>query len=216
MDGITLNPDLKARLERYSQFLAWAGLVSKPVAAGSVMRSPATAHKISTSWMFDLDNNTASSSTLTTAANRQKLVARLEAGGGSDLDGTEWVSSGDIDALKAAKDDDEKLKTTLKPIAAKGHKTGGSQKKQAAEGYTTADKRHPNILPGTGVSNHLKGEAVDIFFAYTIPNFFDPVIDAMALYFGLYRACKELASSPEHWHYERLGAPPGTGEDVDH
>ena len=40
---------------------------------------------------------------------------------------------------------------------------------------------------------------------------FDPVIDSVALYFGVYRACKDL-STPEHWHYELLGTPPGPKE----
>jgi hypothetical protein len=35
------------------------------------------------------------------------------------------------------------------------------------------------------------------------------MIDAIAMYFGLYRPMKDDSISPEHWHYERLGAPPG-------
>ena len=56
------------------------------------------------------------------------------------------------------------------------------------------------------MSNHLKGLAVDMFPHWIFPNLFDPVIDAIALYFGVFRRCKDL-TTPEHWHYELLGTP---------
>lgn len=103
-----------------------------------------------------------------------------------------------------------------------GHRVGmvGGVKKynpkaqgaQAAEGYPRGDpRRRPNIRD-TGISNHCGGEAVDIFFAYRI-NYFDPIIDALALQFGLRRPAKDNAS--EYWHFERIGVPLGEREERD-
>jgi Domain of unknown function (DUF4157) len=87
-----------------------------------------------------------------------------------------------------------------------------AQGAQAAEGYPRGDpRRRPNIRD-TGISNHCGGEAVDIFFAYRI-NYFDPIIDALALQFGLRRPAKDNAS--EYWHFERIGVPLGEREEHD-
>jgi len=48
-----------------------------------------------------------------------------------------------------------------------------------------------------------------MFPPFVLNNKFDPLIDAIAMCFGLWRAVKDNASSPEHWHYERLGISPG-------
>lgn len=209
LDGVSLNPDLKARLTKYVHFLAWSGLVTGPSKAGSVMRSPQSAHKLAVGWMFNLGANTSNGNTLHKADNRQKLVTNVTNAGGTDLDGNKWLSPATVDGLKAKKDDDAALfdyiKTTAAPEANKVQVQGAI----AAEGYTTPDKRHPNVLGGTFVSNHLLGEAVDLFPPFVLSNLFDPLIDAVAMYFGLWRAVKDESSSPEHWHYERLGMPPG-------
>lgn len=209
LDGVTLNADLQARIERYVRFLAWANLVTGPTPIGSVMRSPATAHKLSVAWMFNLVKNQSASTSLHHAANRQKLVANVTANGGTDKDGTTWLSEATVEALKAKKDDDDALYDYIKTTAAPEANKVQHQPAVAAEGYKTADKRHPNIAPGTFVSNHLLGEAVDMKPPFIFSNKFDPLIDAIALHFGLWRAVKDDSSSPEHWHYERVGSPPG-------
>jgi hypothetical protein len=90
-----------------------------------------------------------------------------------------------------------------------------AQKAQAAEGYPEGDmRRWPNIRD-TGISLHCGGEAIDIFFNYRF-NYYDPIIDAVALVFGLQRPVKDSPRSPEYWHYERVGVPLGqrvVGED---
>jgi hypothetical protein len=216
LDGVSLNDDLKARLVRYVRFLAWAGLVTGPTTIGSVMRSPQAAHKLSVAWMFNLGANTAGGSTLHRADNRQKLVANVTAHGGADPDGNQWLSDATVDALKTKKDDDPALFDYIKTTAAPEANKLQVQPAIAAEGYKTTDKRHPNVLGGASVSNHLLGEAVDMFPPFVFSNKFDPVIDAIAAYFGLWRAVKDNSSSPEHWHYERLGMPPGAEADDGH
>ncbi|HMG55508.1 MAG TPA: hypothetical protein VK601_18550, partial [Kofleriaceae bacterium] len=216
LDGVSLNDDLKARLVRYVRFLAWAGLVTGPTTIGSVMRSPQAAHKLSVAWMFNLGANTAGGSSLHRADNRHKLVANVTAHGGSDPDGNQWLSDATVEALKAKKDDDPALFDYIKATAAPEANKLQVQSAIAAEGYKTTDKRHPNVLGGASVSNHLLGEAVDMFPPFVFSNKFDPVIDAIAAYFGLWRAVKDNSSSPEHWHYERLGMPPGAEADDHH
>lgn len=216
LDGVSLNDDLKGRLTRYVRFLAWAGLVTGPTTAGSVMRSPQAAHKLSVAWMFNVGANKGGGSSLHKADNRQKLVANVTASGGSDSDGNQWLSQATVDGLKAKKDDDVALFDYIKTTAAPEANKIQVQPAIAAEGYTTSDKRHPNVLGGSSVSNHLLGEAVDLFPPFVFSNKFDPMIDAIAAYFGLWRAVKDNSSSPEHWHYERLGMPPGAEADDEH
>lgn len=78
------------------------------------------------------------------------------------------------------------------------------QSAQAVEGYPKGDpRRWPNIQD-VGISNHCGGEAMDIFFDYRF-NYFDPIVDDVALIFGLKRPVKDGGS--EYWHYERIGVP---------
>src|SRR6185295_17684325 len=192
------------------------GLVTGRTTAGSVMRSPQAAHKLSVAWMFNLGANKDSGSSLHKADNRQKLVATVTANGGSDSDGNQWLSQATVDGLKAKKDDDAGLLDYIKTTAAPEATKIQVQPAIAAEGYKTSDKRHPNVLGGSSVSNHLLGEAVDLFPPFVFSNKFDPMIDAIAAYFGLWRAVKDNSSSPEHWHYERLGMPPGAEDHDEH
>ena len=63
-------------------------------------------------------------------------------------------------------------------------------------------KIKPNNYPNP--SNHCIGEAVDFQLHFKF-NAYDPIIDAIALQFGLFRPVKESGRSPEDWHYERIG-----------
>ena len=84
-----------------------------------------------------------------------------------------------------------------------------SQNAPANEGYPTweKDNRRPNTNDRTGVSNHVGGEAIDVTFPFYF-NYYDPIIDAVALCFGLRRPVKD-SPHPEHWHYERVGVSMG-------
>jgi hypothetical protein len=208
-DGTSLNGNLKSRMERFQQFIAWADLVTGPTKRASAMRSPKKAHELSTAWMYNTGNNTDSSG-LSKANNRKKLADNLIEQNGVDNDGSTWASASTVQALQAANGDDDQIKALLPTMRADAAKVK-TQAAVAAEGYTDPDWRKPNVKPGTYVSNHLKGLAVDAFPLWIFPNLFDPVIDAIALYFGIYRACKDL-STPEHWHYELLGSPPSSPE----
>jgi hypothetical protein len=213
LDGITLNADLKARVGRFVRFAAWANLVTGPTPVGSVMRSPAEAHLWSVAWMFNVPTNTKSPNTLHTAANRQQLVKNVTDRGGSDTDGHTWLSPTTVEGLKSHKDDDAALYEYIKTAAVADAAKVKTFPNQAAEGYTTADKRHPNVFPGSKVSNHLTGDAVDMSPPWVFNNKYDPLIDAMAAYFGLSRPLKD-SSNPEHWHFERLGTPPGAEQEA--
>jgi len=209
MDGTSVNGELIARMERMQQFAAWAGLVTSPTTRASGMRSPQKAHELSTAWMFN-EGNATSSSGLNSEKNRSKLADNLVNYGGTDMDGNEWVSAANVERVEQAQGDDAAMEALLPDLRADAARVA-TQSAVAAEGYEDADHRRPNVKPGSYVSNHLKGLAVDVFHEWIFPNLFDPVIDSIALYFGVYRACKDL-STPEHWHYELLGTPPGPKE----
>ena len=159
--------------------------------------------------MFN-EGNTTDSSGLNSEKNRSKLADNLVNYGGTDQDGNEWVSAANVARVEDAQGDDEAMQALLPDLRADSARVA-VQTAVAAEGYEDTAQRRPNVKPGTFVSNHLKGLAVDVFHQWIFPNLFDPVIDSVALYFGVYRACKDL-STPEHWHYELLGTPPGPKE----
>ena len=136
-----------------------------------------------------------------------KLADTLAAHGGAD-DRDTWLAPATVAEVVARRDDDAALRAYLFEVAAPEATQVQFQSARAAEGYPDAARRHPNIWPGKGVSMHPGGLAVDLFPAWTLTNLFDPLIDAIALYFGLVRTVKDDANSPEHWHYERVGTPP--------
>jgi LysM repeat protein len=207
LDGNVLDAELRVRLERFMRFVAWAGLVDGPIAKVGALRSPADAHQLSVAWMFNTGTNTTSPSSLHKATNRRALADTLAARGGAD-DRDTWLAPATVAEVVARRDDDAALRTYLFDVAAPEARQVRFQSARAAEGYADAARRHPNVWPGTGVSMHPGGLAVDLFPAWTLSNLFDPLIDAMALYFGLVRTVKDDANSPEHWHYERVGTPP--------
>ncbi len=97
---------------------------------------------------------------------------------------------------------DEAIKY-CRSIITKVGRNKGKQSAEAAEGYPRNDaRRYPNV-DEMGISNHCGGEAMDIYFPFNIYNL-DPIIDALAMYFGLWRPAKDT-DSKEHWHYERIG-----------
>lgn len=82
---------------------------------------------------------------------------------------------------------------------------GVSQDAPALEGYPDdSPERFPNLTPVTQ-TRHLTGDAGDIHYDFEF-NYFDPVVDALALVFGLRRAAIS-GSVPEHWHYQAVGEP---------
>lgn len=75
------------------------------------------------------------------------------------------------------------------------------QNAPALEGYPRgARERYPNLLD-VGMTEHLSGDAADIHFDYKF-NYYDPIVDALALVFGLRRPVRS-----EYWHYEAVGQP---------
>ena len=60
----------------------------------------------------------------------------------------------------------------------------------------------------------LPPKAIDVTFPFVF-NYYDPIIDAIAMFFGLYRPVKDSKTSPEHWHYERVGIPYGNRTEIE-
>jgi hypothetical protein len=110
---------------------------------------------------------------------------------------------------------DDQVQVARQRLTQVGNKS--TQDAQAAEGYPKEEawtSRRPNVNDRTGISNHCGGEAIDVTFPFVF-NYYDPIIDAIALYFGLYRPVKDSRGSPEHWHYERIGTPPGQRNELE-
>lgn len=47
---------------------------------------------------------------------------------------------------------------------------------------------------------------MDLSYAWVLSNAYDPMIDLLAACFGLWRPVKDSQSSPEYWHFEKIGA----------
>ena len=77
----------------------------------------------------------------------------------------------------------------------------------ALEGYPAdSPQRRPNVetIP---MSKHVSGMAVDIALHLdSLPDFWDPHIDAVAQEFGLHRPYPQSCKHPEYWHFEFLDA----------
>ena len=212
-EGNTLNADLRQRLDVFYKFLQYQKLIfSGKVTASDGVRSASEAHRWSTAYNIRMGNIGLS--------RLQQLT------GGKDKDGNLWYNPTTDDvfkdvALSAAEvqaelekqkaDPNYKIKTTKKVLDETAtmvnivaRATGYWDGALAAEGYPGNDERRLPNLTTVGVSNHITGNAVDITFPFTF-NYFDPVIDALAAIFGLFRAVRE--GGEEYWHYERLGMP---------
>lgn len=228
-DGETpLNPELIRRINLFYKFLNHAQVISGYSPSISGARSSIVAHLNSTRWTFS-----PKSGHLSSQQNRVRMARELVEIDGRDPSGQEtWASSAQVKQLKAALDlYDGKHPTTEQQEQLSSQKTpqqlaleeidamithlkgvNGTKNAVCAEGYPRGDsRRKPNINDKTGISLHCGGEAIDITFYYRL-NYYDPVVDAIASIFGLYRPVKD-ASTPEHWHYERLGVPLGERQD---
>jgi len=214
-DGETLSMDLVGRLQQFYQFCQYAQIVTADApAVSSGIRGRPTAHKLSVHWMLNTK-----SQLLNSTANQQKFAQNIVDIDGKDpACGETWADTTQISRFSAAlgKLGDETTKAeaegeiaevTKEIQNAKGKTVDDKWKQgaQAIEGYPTSmtDMRKPNVSD-CSVSNHCGGEAMDITFPFVM-NYYDPIIDAVALKFGLYRPVKDSSNSPEHWHYERVG-----------
>jgi hypothetical protein len=217
LDGNSLSTVLMDRLDIFYKFLLHKGLIfgnkDQNFAASDGMRPPRKAHILSTSY-----------STYKGKIPFENFDALKD---GKDLDGNLWYDKEKDTVYERVpleeKELEEEKATAIKekrnPILTKATKNIDKaetlknitkrvlaikiQKAEAADGYKLgSDKRKPNTHMGT--SNHCIGEAVDVHFKFKF-NVYDPIIDAIAAYFGLSRVQKESGESPEDWHYERMG-----------
>jgi len=198
LEGVTLDGDLIGRMKRFTKFAAWAGLITGAPTVGSGVRSPAEAHILSTRYMFT------SGIGLGGAGNRKVVADWAIANHGVDKDGNTWVDADLVTKLTQAKSDDE----IYQQVLLRDVKTRiVNQADQAAEGYAAGDARRlPNQRP-VGISNHCSGNAIDVTYAWVFSSSYDPMIDLLAAYFGLWRPVKDSRSSPEDWHYQKIGKP---------
>jgi hypothetical protein len=234
-DRMKLNDDLIRRINVFYKFLVHEDLIDGLMPGKGIfgVRSFARAHEISTRWTLNPNQNY-----LNPFGNKKKFVSQLIEIGGEDENTPSPVKWGSmeqvimleslfklLDEPKTEGEGESPQSSVLKllfgvpsesswyPMAEiegiiKGiQETHGTQKAMAAEGYPKNDKRRPNIR-NTGISLHCGGEAIDIFFNFRF-NYYDPIIDAIALIFGLRRSVKDASRSPEYWHYERVGIPMG-------
>ena len=222
LEGNKLDPELIRRLDVFYKFLLHKKLIfDQKVTVSDGVRSAAEAHRWSTAYMIQVN-----------AIKFDKIKALTD---GKDLDGNLWYDKDKDNAYKDVPLSDEELKKeeekakadpkykkkttkkvfdkagTMANIKVRASKFWGTT--EAAEGYRRND---PRIAPNhKGQSNHVKGNAVDVTFPFKF-NYFDPVIDALALIFGLVRAVKD-ANSAEYWHYELVGYTPSEeGIEADH
>ena len=230
--GETLSPDLIDRLNLFYKFLQYEQLIDGKVKEiGSGIRAYSVAHMLSMKWTLN-----ARSGVLTTFEGKLKFARQVVEIGGTDADGNVWLSAAGVTNLQAALDswdspgdcpldgffdEADANQSNMDPLdqaqaniefivsgmmaSCAASAWGPPQGAQASEGYPTG---HPSRRPNTrevGVSNHCGGEAIDITFPFVF-NYYDPIVDAVAIQFGLYRPVKDSGRSPEHWHYERVGA----------
>ena len=213
LEGNALNEDLIKRITLFHKFLVHKELVfGSTVSASDGVRSAAEAHKWSTAYEIRQGNIPYSS-----------LKALTD---GKDVDQNQWYVASEDDVFKEVPLTPEELaaQTGSNDVTAQTTKTVIDEAAtmenlkvraatfwagaQAAEGYSSSSaERKPN-RSGVNISNHVSGNAMDITIPFKL-NYFDPVIDGLALIFGLFRAVKD-ASSAEHWHYERVGVMPAT------
>lgn len=196
-----LNEDLIKRLDLFYKFLYHEKLISGAPTGGYGARSSKIAHDNAMRWTL-----APKSGALDSAATRLKFARQLIEINGRDDDGNQWANSSQVQRLKTAlqqadaKAQEQEISSVIAEIRASVKLATAI----CAEGYAKSDsRRKPNIRPG-GISNHCGGEAYDVTFPFVF-NYFDPIIDGLALIFGLHRPVKDYAKSPEYWHYERSG-----------
>ncbi|ACK69230.1 hypothetical protein PCC7424_0774 [Gloeothece citriformis PCC 7424] len=196
-----LNEDLIKRLDLFYKFLYHEKLINDAPTGGYGARSSKIAHYNAMRWTL-----APKSGALESPASRLKFARELIDINGRDDDGNQWATSSQVQRLKTALQQTD-TKAQEPEILSIITEIRGSVKLATAicaEGYAKSDsRRRPNIRPG-GISNHCGGEAYDVTFPFVF-NYYDPIVDALALVFGLHRPVKDYAKSPEYWHYERVG-----------
>ncbi|MFB2769542.1 DUF4157 domain-containing protein [Pelatocladus sp. BLCC-F211] len=212
-DGeMKLNEDLIRRLDLFYKFLYHSQLISGTPTGGYGARSSKKAHHNAMRWTL-----APRSGALESTDNKLKFARQLVEINGRDGDGNEWATADQVKRLKTTLENDSS-KNQQQEINAVIAEIRNSKQPLAtaicAEGYATSDpRRRPNIRPG-GISNHCGGEAYDVTFPFVF-NYYDPIIDAIALLFGLHRPVKDYSKSPEYWHYERVGVRLGDRGDAE-
>ncbi|WP_013324542.1 hypothetical protein [Gloeothece verrucosa] len=196
-----LNEDLIKRLDLFYKFLFQERLITGAPIGGYGARSSKIAHYNAMRWTL-----APKSGALDSAASRLKFARQLIEINGRDDDGNQWANSSQVQRLKMALQqvDAKAQEQEISSVITEIRNSIRLATAICAEGYAKNDsRRKPNIRPG-GISNHCGGEAYDVTFPFVF-NYFDPIIDALALIFGLHRPVKDYAKSPEYWHYERSG-----------
>ncbi len=197
-----LDPELIERMRLFVKFAAWAGLLTAAPSVSSGARSEKQCHQLSVNYQF------VSGRGINDEANRKQVAEWAVENEGRDEDGNTWIPSHLVDELKAEEADDAVYRKVLLEDV-KGT-FSRQQTAQAAEGYDRGDSRRMPNLRNTGKSLHAGRDgvagAIDISIPWVFSNRYDPMIDILALYFGLKRPVKDSSSSPEDWHYEKIGS----------
>lgn len=141
--SVTLNADLKAKLEALCQSLIEGCMVNGNITFNTGVRTSKTAHKWHTAWMIEKGN--------------VPLQNLKDLEGGKDEDDivwwkTEWNDLPDAEAMEEAK-------------AYASPKGVGNY---AAEGYDTGDSHRLPCNCTKGKSNHLTGDAIDATIPWTV------------------------------------------------
>ena len=195
---VSLDGELVSRMKRFTKFGAWAGLLGGAPIVTSGVRSAEDAHDLSTRYMFTTGQG------IKDAGARAK-VAKWAIANTGKAQADHWFSSAAVGKLKAGKGGDDTVNKQVLLEDIKGSSTFQSFDNLAAEGYEDNDpRRMPNVRP-TGPSAHCVGNALDVDYPWLFSSAYDPMIDLLAAYFGLWRPVKDHSTSPEHWHYQKLG-----------
>ncbi len=196
-----LDPELIERMRQFVKFAAWSGLLTGAPRMTSGARSEERCHQLSVNYQFTSGRG------IGDAASRQQVAEWAVANDGTDKDGNTWIPPHLVEKLAAEDADDAVYEQVLRHEVKDTFSR--NQTKQAAEGYDRGDDRRLPNLRNTGKSLHAGRDgvagAIDIDIPWVFSNRYDPMIDILALYFGLKRPVKDSSSSPEDWHFEKIG-----------
>ena len=211
---VSLSPVLVERMRRYHKFLSAAGLFKGDMTSsvGGGVRSAETAHIWCGQWIIAAEA-AGSRNGATYLAETKKILKEMYKEQKSkkgdfviDKTGNKWAKKEHF----KEKDgkiimDWSKIKTFVAGI--KGRRT--RYKSPANSGYPKGDKRRRPVPPQSpNITNHKSGEAIDINASSGFLNKKDPILDAIALNFGVVRC----GSAPEWWHFELTDLKLSKGE----